>query len=64
MHKTTTNPTPKSHHYFLVKLTTETNDALEDLQHELRRVHRRRIPKRALVEQAVQRLVASPEGIT
>jgi hypothetical protein len=49
---------PVNHRFMLVKLTTETADALEDLRFAQQRQERRRVTKRELVEAAIKLLVA------
>ena len=49
----------KNQRGFLVNLTNETADSLEELQFELRKKLRKRITKRELVEKAILDLVAA-----
>ena len=53
----------KNEQNFLVTLTLELGDALEDLKYHMQRKERRRVTKRELVEKAIRGLVtASASG--
>lgn len=50
---------PQDHRDMLVRLTAETAEGLEDLQHQLQRSEKRRVTKKELVERAVRDLIAT-----
>jgi hypothetical protein len=52
-------PQDKNHRFFLVKLSVEVAEGLEDLRYFRQRRERRRVTKRELVEEAIRKLVAA-----
>ena len=52
-----TNGVDVNHKFMLIKLTTQTADALEDFRYQEQKQRRCRVTKRELVEQAIQALV-------
>lgn len=53
------NNAPRKERSFLVTLSAEVADSLEDMKYYLQRREQRRITKRSLVETAIKKLVAS-----
>jgi hypothetical protein len=54
----------RNYRCFLVKLTVEAAEGLEDMQYYRQRRERRRVTKRELVEEAVRKLLADGVGRT